>query len=812
MVETSAEYKTEQKQALREKSYVFVDIGIINLEAKEKAVINGTFTDYSYLEAVLRGSNKDSVGQYATLEQDFTRVDNTNAFLPRNSYIYSKNQGLITANFVDDIHITFGSLMDVDIKGLTIDFGDCYPTQFVITNGNVSYTYTKEDSSLFICEDQFDNSTYLDIIPSTMVGGQQRFRMLSIEFGVGLSFTNNEIMSTQRRNTVSHISEALPLKAFDFTINNLSRKFSQDNPLSFAHYIEEGQPVQYRYGRDVVDGEGNTTMEIIEGGKTYVKTWSSNDLSAKFSTVGRLDMMDNEYYRGTYDDNTLNPRTAYDVAEAILTDAGLTSDEYWIDDYLSIFTMHNPVPITTHKAALQMIANASKAILFEDRSGRICLKSSIEPTIGEEDIETEEGTLIFTDAFKRNATTYDWATLEEDFTRVDNTMYFRARNNPTKNPGILSKIGALNFDVNFDIAWHPAYFHIVFSEVQPSQLIIGLYNDNHFVALYTSQHVDMDLWIKNNQALEFDSIRVGIYVPNAEYDLVDENDNIIVDENGDALYAEVGSTQRVHVKKFVLTNETGFEITNMDLAQKPVATSLEKVKQLEVNHYNYSYGEENKQLTSVEVNYDGTPTKNIIKLSNPADRFTLLWEENNLQEWSESTTYTNNQTVKYKGIKYQCIVASSTKQRPDITPSSWSALTPSGVSITDYGNYFVEVTVTAAPTAKLQVYGYPMNVAYQTLVTPLHDIGNAKRLNNVLIENENQAVDVSEWVEEYLEEDTEYTIQYRGEPAIDCDDLIYLQSQFVRNNLCRVVEEEISTSVGMSLTNNMKLRRVSYTT
>ncbi len=811
MVETSNAYKAEQKQVLREKSYVFVDIGIINLEAKEKATIEGTFTDYTNTEAVLRGSNKDTMGQYATLEENFTKVNNTNAFLPRSSSIYSKSQGMITSDFVDDVRITFGSLVDVDIKGLTIDFGDEYPTQFTVTNGTVSKTYTKDDNSLFVCEDQFDNSTYLDITPFTMVGGQQRFRIKSLEFGVGLSFSNNDIMSTQRRNNVSHISEALPLKAFDFTINNLSRKFSQDNPLSFAHYIEEGQPVQYRYGRDIVDSNGNTTMELIEGGKTYIKTWSSTDLSAKFSTVGRLDMMDNEYYRGTYDDNTLNPRTAYDVAEAIFADAGLTSDEYWIDDYLSIFTMHNPVPITTHKAALQMIANASKAILFEDRSGRICLKSSIEPTIGEEDIETEEQHLVFVDAFRRNRTTYDWATLEEGFTRVDNTMYFRARSNPTKNPGILSAIGILHFAVNFDIAWHPAYIHIVFSEFTPASLLISFTKNGVAVASYISFNVRQEIWIQNRTAIDFDKVECYAVSRATDYDLVTENDDILVDENGDSLYADIGQTQRIHIKKFEFTNETGYSLTNLDLAQKPVATSIEKVKQLEVNHYNYSYGDENKQLTSVEVNYDGTPTKNIIKLSNPADRFTLLWEDNNLQEWSESTTYTNGQYCKYKGVKYQCIVASSKGQRPDTTTASWTALTPSDVSITDYGSYFVEVTVTAAPTAKLQVYGYPMNVAYQTLVTPLHDIGNAKRLNNVLIESENQAVDVSEWIEEYLEEDTEYTIQYRGEPAIDCDDLIYLQSQFVKNNLCRVVEEAISTAVGMSLTNNMKLRRVSYT-
>lgn len=862
MVFTSDAYKKEQKQDLREKSYVFVNIGIINQNAKDKATVEEGLTEYSNIDSAFRKKNAESIGQYATLEENFTRVDEANAFLPRNSEYYDDTQGLVTATLGSTIRIVFTGLIDVDIKGLTIDFGNAYPTEFTVSNDSVSKTYSKDSSELFTCEDQFDNCTYLEIIPISMVGGNQRLRILSIEFGLGLSFSNEQLISTQRRNSVSHISEALPLKQFDFTVDNLSRKFSQDNPYSFAHYIEEGQAVEYKYGRDIVDSEGNTSIEYIDGGKTYIKTWSSTDLSAKFSTVGRLDMMDSEYFKGSLDlpVTPSDARTAYEVAEEVFQDAGFTANEYVISEYLRQIPMANPMPIATHKACLQMICNATKSILIEDRQGRICIQSSFIPTtttdhVIDDGIElwnasksyntsdlvvdfgckyvclvpndnkqpseyptywelvSKNYDFIFNEAFNQNEATYDWATLEHGFTRVDNTMFFRARSNPTRNPGILTRIGQGKFTVNFEAPWTFSVIEMDFSEILPSIVTIVAARDNTLVNLTVfnkfTEHTRIEGRFENVNKLIFS------FIQQSENDLiVDEYGDNLVDENGNDLLSFTGGVNRIHLRHLRFTSNTGHTITNMDLANKPTATSIDKIKGIDINYYTYTHGTETKQLTSVEVTSN---TTNIIKMSNPAEWYSVLWETDPaLEEWSATKTYSQGSSVKYKGEEFISLVNDNTGNEPVITHGYWGGVAPIDVQITDSGAYFVEVEV-GNISGKLQVYGVPMNVNYSTYSLPLHDVGNVKKLNNVLISNADEdtlcsAVDIANWIAEYYSNDTQYTIQYRGEPALDCDDLVYLENQFVQNNLCRIEEEEISTSVGMSLTNSMKLRRVSYTT
>ena len=46
----------------------------------------------------------------------------------------------------------------------------------------------------------------------------------------------------------------------------------------------------------------------------------------------------------------------YDLAVLVLTDAGLDPEEYWLDGYLDNVIVYNPLPVVTHKEALQIIA------------------------------------------------------------------------------------------------------------------------------------------------------------------------------------------------------------------------------------------------------------------------------------------------------------------------------------------------------------------------------------------------------------------------------------------------------------------------
>lgn len=818
MVKTTEAYKNEQKQDLREKSYVFVYMGIINQNAREKATVYSGLTDYSNVDSAFRVAH-DSSGQYATLEEGFTKVDNSNAFLPRNSSLYAKNQGLVTQYLNDNIFIYFDGLVDVDIKGLTIDFGDEYPTQFMIYNGETSQTYTKSDNSIFSCEDQFDDCEYIRIIPLAMRGGQQRLRINSMEFGVGLSFDNDSLISTQRRNTVSHVSDVLPLKAFDFTVNNLSRRFSQDNPFSFANYIQEGQKVEYKYGREIIDNAetGESHIEYIPGGKTYIKTWSSTDLQAKFSTVGLLDMMDNEYYKGKF--NSLN--NAFDVAFNILVDAGiadpnnkvLSTDKYYISPYLNtIYTMvKNPLPVATHKACLQMLANRTKSILCEDRDGRICLISSFIPTVTDDFIIQGNAYIVDAAAFNKNSHTYDWATLEDGYTRVDNTMYFRGRSNPLS-PGIMSEVEETTyFGVSFAAAWTFNGITIEFSEHIPDSLTILAKRDGDTVdeVILYKDELKLTTYVDH----VFDTVDGLVFfadISSENHYLADEFDNLFVTENGDRLYSYTGCQSRLHIRHILFSSDSGHTITNTDLKQVPTATSIEKIKDINVNYYSYNSTNEVKQLTTVEVSLG----INVIKIANPAYDYRYLWEDSTLEEWSESKTYAANVYVKREGMKYKSLVANNTGHKPESSPSYWEENLDIYLNDVEFGNtgsYYIQVNVLQNPNnQKLVVYGYPMDVKYETYTRHLHDIGNNVNLKNVLISDLETAQDIADWLEEYYTNDTEYTIQYRGEPALDCDDLVYLENQFVNDNLCRIEEEEISTAIGMSLTNNMKLRRVSY--
>ena len=64
-------------------------------------------------------------------------------------------------------------------------------------------------------------------------------------------------------------------------------------------------------------------------------------------------------------------------------------------------------------------------------------------------------------------------------------------------------------------------------------------------------------------------------------------------------------------------------------------------------------------------------------------------------------------------------------------------------------------------------------------------------------------------MKDYYDDDIEYTVDFRGEPALDCDDLVFLESQYVAKNVARITEITTNTSQGMDKC-TLKLRRSSW--
>ena len=127
---TSRAYKTEQKQYLRNEQYIFVYLGVISREAQANATANGDFTIFSDPQSIFGTSNFEAY--YATAEENMARCDKSQFFMPRDEGAFALNQGLVTQETLGSVIFTFGNFQHLNIKGLTIDFGDYYPTRFTI--------------------------------------------------------------------------------------------------------------------------------------------------------------------------------------------------------------------------------------------------------------------------------------------------------------------------------------------------------------------------------------------------------------------------------------------------------------------------------------------------------------------------------------------------------------------------------------------------------------------------------------------------------------------------------------------------------
>lgn len=111
------------------------------------------------------------------------------------------------------------------------------------------------------------------------------------------------------------------------------------------------------YGQELDDGG----VEWMPGTTVYLREWSADDEEMSFTATDRFDGMDGTYRRGRYYADGIS---LYGLAIDVFEDAGIDSRTYWLDNYLMDVKVYNPMPVVTHKEALQLIANAGRCILI----------------------------------------------------------------------------------------------------------------------------------------------------------------------------------------------------------------------------------------------------------------------------------------------------------------------------------------------------------------------------------------------------------------------------------------------------------------
>lgn len=569
----SSEYKQAMDKPIRNRGYMSIGIGIVNQSAQKDGEVTGNVAEWCNKDSIFDSWKSTSL-EYATLEQNFMKSDGSMIFMPEKN-MQKKIQAAVSKNTMSGISITFSK--EYTIKGMTIDFGNYYPTEFMILFSDKIYEYVN-DKPLFSTNDIFEDVKYFDIYPKKMIGGEQRLRIYEITMGVGLKFSNTEIKSTSINESVSPISLEIPNQSLGIELFDQHNRFNVDDNNSYIQFLESMQEVTVSFGIDLDSGE----KEWIDYAKLYLTEWDSYKGILSIKAEDRISVMEDEYSQG----NKLYRRTAYQEATNILKSAGLTENEYIIDDYLKEIELINPMPILNQKECLQILANACRCKLYQDYKGRIVIKANFAKILSPDEMTvTTNGTTEWSN--ERNilhGSSVVYADMTKDFLKANGSMYFLPENkNYLKTSYVSEQISDSNgmFETNptINIGLPAAYSYsgisIRFDGNVPRSLIVRTYNNDVL-----------------NETVYFDDLNADSYL---KHDFA-SFDRITIE------FTQTNPYSRVLVDKISLGELTDYVLTKNSMVEQPHGYVEKKTKSVRVKVFSFQ-NNENGELEEMEDSY-----------------------------------------------------------------------------------------------------------------------------------------------------------------------------------------------------------------
>lgn len=581
MQKVSKAYKESMKSSLRERAYIMISFGLVNQEAQAKATVdNGSYAYYSNKDNIFGEHIDDTV--YATLEEEFTKVDGSMFFLPRateGGRYY--DTGIVSDKLISEARcevIISLNTIATDFKGLTINFGENYPVDFdIVGSTGQTIEFRGNTKSKWSTEEILENTTYIKLVFYKMKNPQSRLRIYSIMFGYGLVYYNDSVMSSALDSYVSPIGADVPQFDFSVTLKNYDHYFNVDNPNSAINYLETGQEMDIMYGYQT---PGSDTIEWIQGNHLWCSEWESDDNTATIRCQDIFRNMDGEYVKGLY---SAAGKSYYALAEEILKDAGIS--EYYIDPRLKKLYSNNPIPRVKYKEALQIIANACRCVLTQSRDGKVQIKSNFMPsasiaTNGEETYSNAAN--VLTDTPK-----VEYATLAGNYTPTDGTMFFLPRNGKaalttgyvskeisgangtfTKNPVVTITMEAIR-----------AYYglKLVFGTALPAAFTIRTYKGGEPVNEYPVEKDEINTTsIILRDFDDFDVIKIEFTKTAEPYN-------------------------RIVLNYFSLSDVVDFTMNRRDMTSSPKAIKQELIKEVIVPCYTYQENNREENLVYEDI-------------------------------------------------------------------------------------------------------------------------------------------------------------------------------------------------------------------
>lgn len=738
MQAASNEYKEMMRRKWRNTlSYVRVSIGVINQEAQASMYVPDPdlYTYYSNLKKPM--DNYQVKELYATCDQNYTIVDGSMYFLPREAPDVVLNQGIVSEELLGSILFEFP--VAYDVRGLTIEFGAAYPVDFTIISDNKSVQITGNADGHFVTDEIFDGATFLKLVPTVMVNGQSRFRIHQITMGIGIYFGNREILSATKKEHISPISEEVPTVDFELSVVNRDRAFDVENKESTINYLEVGQDVEVLYGQGLDDG----SIEWIPGVFLTLKEWSADDTEMDFRASDRFEAMNNTFYGGDYHPDGIS---LYDLAVEVFQDAGIDSRTYWIDPYLKNVRIVNPMPAVTHKEALQLIANAGRCILYQDRSQKIFLKSSFLPDMA---ASSENETYFSNVSSVLDGSEKDnYALTGQNHSTADGAVYFLPREvseAPFLNVGYISEAvadaeGVFTENPAVTISLESAFkcfgLTLEFGRCRPETVVFHAYYDDELQEDYTVTNL-AQIQVINHEFPEFDRLVLE--------------------------FTKGQPHNRVTLQNISFGDSTDYVFEyGVELTKTPKGTQLDKVKELQIVRTLYTYSSE--------------------------DAMELL------RETIVVTAEENRHTFYFTSAAY------------DFSASITGAENGQEISIISSSAYYATVELKGITgSVEVVITGKEYVVTQAKASRMLNTTGSTEVWENPLVSGSEMAADLAEWIGDYLKADREYDLSYHGEPRLDANDIAFLENKYVPDLLIRIYDHTLKFNGGLSGT--VKARR-----
>lgn len=379
----SENWKNAHKQSLLNESYVEISFDVADPSAIADATPSDNGAIYLSNSSKLTGEVELSPLPYCTLEQNIWVLDGNRQPIPESDY---NSDGYVSDVLSDEmcvfdkkipvITLNFSKKFDTYIPGVTITWSSVYgefARDFIVR------TYL--DDTLLSEIEVIGNTSTKSLVMADMVGYNRivilvkkwclphhRARVEQIFVGMNKVYSKGELFSYTHSQSVNPLSIALPKNEIKFSISNIDGEFNPYNDESLAKYLAKRQEINTRYGLKHDDG----TIEWIKGGTFYLSEWTAkqNSLTADFTARDLLEFMSAIYY----DSHDLSSRSFYDLAELILRDADLPPHndgnvKWVIDESLKSKYTTAPLPEDTLANLLQLIANASECVIYQNREG-----------------------------------------------------------------------------------------------------------------------------------------------------------------------------------------------------------------------------------------------------------------------------------------------------------------------------------------------------------------------------------------------------------------------------------------------------------